>query len=256
MLPIVLHTSHSESSPLSNHQRQQSQRIQMKNRHYKNLPSSFATTSSTFASLSDFPLAETSEASNGVLGEPLLWGLRITSALLSYIGLVGFLDRPRGTLVAKRGIDIDILQSNVPGAGLGLFAKRNLPKGTVLGTYPGVLLKITEPNLGKVRTHPKCETYIWRFSDNQFVLDPTNDVGDLDDLCVGGSPGNPGSFFLFKNVFPFQVPTDLCRINEPPMGNDVNVVTDEDLEKRTVTFSLERDVYANEEFYIDYGKHL
>ena len=51
----------------------------------------------------------------------------------------------------------------------------------------------------------------------------------------------------------WKVPTILCRINEPPKGFDVNVVTDEDSQNRSVVFSLERDVYPGEEFYIDYG---
>jgi hypothetical protein len=49
------------------------------------------------------------------------------------------------------------------------------------------------------------------------------------------------------------VSTALCRINEPPKGKDVNVVTEEDLETRTVTFFLERDVFEGEELHIDYG---
>ena len=39
-------------------------------------------------------------------------------------------------------IDDDALvkkSSNIPNAGLGLFAARDLPKGTNLGLYPGVL---------------------------------------------------------------------------------------------------------------------
>jgi hypothetical protein len=50
-----------------------------------------------------------------------------------------------------------------------------------------------------------------------------------------------------------QVPTTVCRINEPPKGRDVNVITSEDRDSRTVTFILERDVYEGEELYIDYG---
>ena len=51
----------------------------------------------------------------------------------------------------------------------------------------------------------------------------------------------------------FTAPTTLCRINEPPLGCDVNVITIENCQDRTVSFVLERDVQAGEEFYIDYG---
>ena len=66
----------------------------------------------------------------------------------------------------------------------------------------------------------------------------------------------PLSLALFRFLNPKDqggVPTILCRINEPPIGRDVNVVTDEDRDQRQVTFVLERDVFAGEEFFIDYG---
>jgi len=208
--------------------------------------------SSLAVSFEDLPISSEGGGAATVDGS-ILWAVRATSALLSYVGIVTALDRPRGKLMVDPAVDIVAQQSTVPGAGLGLYAKRNLPRGTALGTYPGVLLKITEPNLGKVKKYPQCETYIWRFSDSKFVLDPTNAVGELDEACVGGSPGNPGSFALLSTLGLFSVSTLLCRINEPPLGKDVNVVTEEDLEKRTVTFMVDRDVYAGEEFFIDYG---
>ena len=36
-------------------------------------------------------------------------------------------------------------------------------------------------------------------------------------------------------------------------GRDRNVITSEDIDSRTVAFQLERDVFAGEEFYLDYG---
>jgi hypothetical protein len=78
----------------------------------------------------------------------------------------------------------------------------------------------------------------------------------LDPECVGGNPSMPGSLWLFENILSNALPTistALCRINEPPLGRDVNVVTDENRSDRTVTFQLERDVYEGEEFFIDYG---
>ncbi|KAL7563016.1 hypothetical protein ACA910_013537 [Epithemia clementina (nom. ined.)] len=188
-----------------------------------------------------------------------LWTLRATSAFLSYVGIVAFVDRPRGgKFQVNPETDIIVQPSSVPGAGLGLFCQRDLPQGTILGTYPGVLLPITDRNLVKLQRHPQCEAYIWRFSDSLYVLDPTNAVGELDPTCSGGSYAIPGSNFLFSTplfrlLFGGGVPTTLCRINEPPPGCDVNVITDEDLDSRTITFVLERDVMMGEELFIDYG---
>lgn len=126
-------------------------------------------------------------------------------------------------------------------------------RGTVLGTYPGVVIPLSQ-NLSKLQKFPECEAYIWRFSDNAFVIDPTNAEGKVDDVCWGGRDGLPGSQLLFRTILSgISVPTTLCRINEPPLGKDVNVVTDEDLSGRSVTFSLERNVEAGEEFFLDYG---
>lgn len=185
------------------------------------------------------------------LDESTLWGIRATSLILSYVGFIGYYDRPRGQLLVNDN-QIEIKDSTVPGAGLGLFAKQNLPKGTVLGTYPGVVIPLSQ-NLNKLRNYPACEAYIWRFSDNAFVIDPTNKEGKVDAVCIGGRDGLPASQWLFANVFRMSTPTALCRINEPPLGKDVNVVTDEDLNGRCVTFSLEKDVRIGEEFFIDYG---
>lgn len=183
--------------------------------------------------------------------EMTLWAIRVASASLSYVGFVTYLDRPRGIL--NVGQEVAIRPSTVPGAGLGLFATMAMPKHTVLGTYPGVVLPLSQ-NLNKLRMYPSCEGYIWRFSDNRFVIDPTNAVGVLDTVCYGGNPSLPGSTVLFQTLFQsMTVPTTLCRINEPPRGKDVNVVTEEDQSRRCVTFLLERDVYPGEELFIDYG---
>ena len=77
-----------------------------------------------------------------------LWGLRITSALVSYIGLVAFLDRPRGTLLLSDE-QYEIKPSQVENAGLGFYVTETLPQGTILGTYPGVLLPLNQ-NLTKI----------------------------------------------------------------------------------------------------------
>jgi hypothetical protein len=189
------------------------------------------------------------------ISESTLWALRFGSAITTYVGALALLDRSQGQLLVDPTQQIVIQDSTVPGAGLGLFAKTDLAKGTVLGTYPGAVLPLQQ-NLNKLKEYPPCEGYIWRFSDNKFVIDPTNAVGVLDPVCFGGNPSMPGSLWLFKNVLGKIVNADtaLCRINEPPRGGDRNVVIEENLQDRNVIFSLERDVFAGEEFFIDYGQ--
>jgi hypothetical protein len=86
------------------------------------------------------------------------------------------------------------------------------------------------------------------------VIDPTDQDGMLQEFCRGGNPSVPLSVLLFSTILSFvTVPTTLCRINEPPKGRDVNVITEENLNERKVTFLLERDCFAGEELYIDYG---
>ena len=179
------------------------------------------------------------------------WPFQIASAAGAYVGLVAFLDRPRGSLV--------VLPESVRVApsqhaqGLGLFAAASLQKGTVLGTYPGAVIPLKQ-NLNKLYEHPCCETYIWRFSDSKVLIDPTDAEGKLQDWTFGGNPSTFGSFWICRNLLPYlRQPTTLCRINEPPIGCDVNVYTEEDLESRRVTFIIERDVCKGEELFIDYG---
>lgn len=193
-------------------------------------------------------------ATSSVVSEETLWVIRAASAACSFIGLVAFVDRPQGKLnTVLGGGGVEIRPSNVKGAGMGLFCTNVLRKDTVLGTYPGVVLPLAQ-NLDKLRQYPACEGYIWRFSDNKFVIDPTNAHGVLEPVCRGGNPSLPGSTLLFQTLLSWMtVPTTLCRINEPPLGQDVNVVTQEDLAARCVTFTLERDVFPGEELFIDYG---
>lgn len=178
---------------------------------------------------------------------------QVASAAISYIGLVTYLDRPRGPLEIDPSA-FEIKPSSVPGAGLGLFcAAPSLRKGTILGSYPGTVIPL-EQNLGKLNAYPCCESYIWRFSDSQKVIDPTDAQGKIQELSFGGNPSTFGSIWICENLLGFLAkPTTLCRINEPPIGRDVNVCTDEDLNQRRVTFRLERDVYQGEEFFMDYG---
>ena len=63
----------------------------------------------------------------------------------------------------------------------------------------------------------------------------------------------PLPFLEDAPFLPGSVPTLLSLINEPPMGADVNVDTEET--GLDMTFFLNRDVVAGEELYIDYGRN-
>jgi hypothetical protein len=229
-------------------------------------------TTTTLAAVSGlFDTVEATDAAFGFDAPPSMltsseiWALRIGSGLLTYFGFVFATDRPKGQmavpLVDDSNVDgcLKVAPSTVPGAGLGLFVTQSMPKGTFLGTYPGVVIPLGQHSASsKIRDCPDCASYIWRFTDNQFIIDPTNhNDGTLGMVCKGGNPSQLLSvtFFDILSVLGLWrgVPTALCRINEPPKGRDVNVVTEEDLETRTVTFALERDVFAGEELHIDYG---
>jgi len=103
--------------------------------------------------------------------------------------------------------------------------------------------------------YPNAVGYSWRFTDSQYIIDPTDSTGEIQNVCFGGSTGVPLSNAVFGTVFRFLgVSTALCRINEPPIGGGgCNVSAKEDLERREVVFTLIQDVYVGQEFYLDYG---
>ena len=179
--------------------------------------------------------------------------LQTLSAFTTYIALVAFYDRPRGKLDIDQN-SFKLQQSQVPNAGLGLYVTKSLPKGTILGSYPGVLRPSTK-FLQKYETIPQTAVYTWRFTDNQYCIDPTNVNGELVDVCYGGTDDYPLSYFIHEVLLrTVNVPTYLARINEPPLNvGGCNVRSDEDLERREVVFELSRDVVAGEELFMDYG---
>lgn len=96
--------------------------------------------------------------------------------------------------------------------------------------------------------------YSWRFTDNKFVIDPTDSQGNIQNTCFGGS-NVPLSNEVLSSLLRFlSVSTALCRINEPPIGGGgCSVSARENLEKREVVFELIQDVVAGQELYLDYG---
>eukprot|EP00986_Skeletonema_menzelii_P001354 scaffold366_cov153-Skeletonema_menzelii.AAC.16 len=176
------------------------------------------------------------------------------SISLTYLSLLLAFDRPRGRLtIPDAANSLVINQSRVPNAGLGLFLSKSYPEGTVLGTYPGVLRPAEQFYSTKCRMYPQAVGYSWRFTDSKYVLDPTDDEGNIDMYCYGG--GDTLSNMAFKTILSFmRVGTELTRINEPPIGaGGCNVSARENLERREVVFTLCRNVVAGEELFLDYG---
>jgi len=175
-----------------------------------------------------------------------------TSGLATYFSLVAYFDRPRGKLFVDPS-NIEAKQSQVEGAGLGLYATESMPEGTLLGTYPGVV-RPSNKYMEKYEKLPVMGVYSWRFTDNKSLVDPTDREGKLHDYCLGGTDDFPLSYFMHENVLKWKVPTLLARINEPPIGGGgCNVRSEENLKTREVVFSLSRDVYAGDELFMDYG---
>ena len=158
----------------------------------------------------------------------------LVSITITYVSLLLLYDRPRGSLPLRDALSI--AQSQVPNAGLGLFVNRNLPSGTVLGTYPGVLRRQDDFYEVKCRQYPKAVYYSWRLNDSGCVLDPTDSKGEIQSYCYGGS--GVISERVFSSILRFCAkPTDLTRINEPPVGyGGCNVIARE--ENNGVRFEL------------------
>jgi len=177
---------------------------------------------------------------------------QVTAGVATYIGLISYFDRPRGRLDVDGGA-IEIRQSKVDGAGLGLFATKSLPEGTLLGNYPGVL-RPAQKYMAQYGGEASAGEYTWRFTDNAYLIDPIDSEGQLQDMCYGGTADFFLSYFLHEKVLRWSVPTLLARINEPPIGgNGCNVRSEENLKTREVNFEISRDVVAGEELFMDYG---
>jgi hypothetical protein len=137
--------------------------------------------------------------------------------LITYISLIAYYDRPRGNLKLHTS-SFELKQSQVHNAGLGLYITESLPKGTILGTYPGVLRPASK-YIQKYNSIPNASVYTWRFTDNQYCIDPTNKYGELQNISYGGTDDYPLSYIIHESMLRFiNVPTLLARINEPPIG--------------------------------------
>lgn len=192
---------------------------------------------------------------NGYRDENFL-PFQILAGIGSYVGCISYFDRPRGDISPLCGKKLEKKTSNISNAGLGLFVTSKIPKDTIIGTYPGVVRPLERYVKEKLQHYPQSAQYIWRFSDNRMVIDPTDPIGQLHDFCIGGTSDWFGSYFLFQTLFRevFKKDTMLARINEPPPMSDCNIYVVEDVKQRKVTFLTSRDIFSGEELFLDYGK--
>lgn len=82
------------------------------------------------------------EILNAASGTPGIWA-DLSNALIITGGLAFFAyeKRPRGS---ARDDLIEMRDSTVANANLGAFSKKFIPKGTVIGRYPGFLLSMSD----------------------------------------------------------------------------------------------------------------
>ena len=156
--------------------------------------------------------------------------------LLFGVGYILNERRPRGN--AKTDL-VEIRRSSVPKANLGVFTRTFVPKGTVLGTYPGFARDPEDALRSKVSdaARESAKRYMWMIADD-LVLDPTNEQGQLE-LEIPYLSGL------------YRANTLMARINEPPPRADCNLITR--VSGVQVELVAERDLFADEELFIDYG---
>jgi len=152
------------------------------------------------------------------------------------------LTRPRGWVASDA--QLVVRESGIPNAGRGVFTNIALPKGYILGAYPGrVRLR------GVLDT--KKDEYCWfcflpNFESRSCVriLDPTDAQGQL---C------EPLHWIDALPIPALSVNTTLAVINEPAsrLRGASNVVVD--VQELDVLFIAGRDIEAGEELFVDYG---
>eukprot|EP00746_Dinoflagellata_sp_MGD_P035843 gnl/MRDRNA2_/MRDRNA2_185811_c0_seq1.p1 gnl/MRDRNA2_/MRDRNA2_185811_c0~~gnl/MRDRNA2_/MRDRNA2_185811_c0_seq1.p1 ORF type:complete len:152 (-),score=24.17 gnl/MRDRNA2_/MRDRNA2_185811_c0_seq1:75-473(-) len=123
---------------------------------------------------------------------------------------------------------------------MGLFTKRLIHEGELIGRYPGHVLSRSRWRVRKGKGLQGSKDYSYILV-NGNVLDPTLTDGSLPDEVT-----SLGGFF--------GIPTLLCRINEPYglPGAMANANVSE--AGSVVTFTAFRQILAGEEIFIDYGE--
>lgn len=122
-------------------------------------------------------------------------------------------------------------------AGKGVFAIKPIPKGTVIGGYPGLPRK-AKSMVAKASRVPACQQYVFQISNNLW-LDPTDNKGE------------PAPHLL--PLLPFWL-TDvsMAYVNEPPVGQIVNTEFS-DTTTADLQFLAVHDINPGEELFTDYG---
>ena len=119
------------------------------------------------------------------------------STMASAFGWYAYETRPDGILSVGPG-DVEVKESRVKGAGLGLFAARDLEGDTLLGTYPGcvwpsdqwlkwkgflpqdLLLMPSERQRLQAERKSRAREYVWKL-ESGYIIDPTSMAGDIYD---------------------------------------------------------------------------
>lgn len=123
--------------------------------------------------------------------------------------------------------------------GRGLFARKDIACGTVLGQYPG-RPRSANAMLAKFQTAPLAREYCFRTRGDS-LLDPTDAEGRPSRLPAPGLPWVP-------------VDVALCYANEPPAGSaGVNIVPEDDPDDIGILFVACCDIAAGAELFVDYG---
>ena len=132
----------------------------------------------------------------------------VGGASVATVATLELLSAPQGSLDVDAATTLRVGESSFAGGnGRGLFARRDLAAGEVLGTYPGQLIENGPAWRGGkgVRNGGAAADYAWTMARTGAVIDPTDEAGNLCDECT--------SALGF-----FSVPTLLCVMNEATDG--------------------------------------
>ena len=117
--------------------------------------------------------------------------------------------------------------------------KADVPKGTILGTYPGRRRSSAEI-MKKVQYAPDTRQYVFHLG-QALYLDPTDQKGQPSRFP---SPGLPW----------LSIDPSMAYVNEPtPGGSNVNLEMVDGLDG-DVMFRALQELKKGEELYIDYGR--
>ncbi len=180
-------------------------------------------------------------------------------AAVALLAARAYRDRPRGWARA----DLLVL-SKSPVAGIGLFARCEIPEGTVLGCYPGRPRTEAEM-MAKAATAPGTRQYVFstglsvmfllmyltllmprpQLEGKGIYLDPTGSDG-----TQPVEYPSPGPWW------PLSIQIELAYANEPLAGSSgPNCQVEDGSDEADLLFVASRDIRAGGEVLIDYGTH-